>query len=47
MRFKRCDFIDISGVIFSNELDFSIIEMKIFFPPAEQCNGQKMFEIKR
>lgn len=28
MSFKRRDFIDISGVIYSNELDFLIIEMK-------------------
>lgn len=48
--FKKCDFIDVLGVISSNELDFPSIETKIFFfffPSANEWNGQKMFEIKQ
>lgn len=32
-------------LFFSNELDFSITEMKIFFPPAEQCVGKRCLKL--
>ena len=37
---NRGGFIDISDVIFSNELDFSITEMKFFVPQLSNALGK-------